>query len=105
MSGSLVLFVPITIGSCLVVGLLCALRYEGRAGAFFALLVPLIWAVAIPVVAVGAVADGSFAIGDFLGALALGVGFVLFIAACTEVGYLAGRFVARLMRGRRGACG
>jgi hypothetical protein len=101
MSGSVLIFLPLTIGSCAVAGLLFSVRHEGREGAFIALQLPIIWGFLFPAATFAGMASGAASASDFLASIALGAGAALFVGACTEAGYLGGRFVARLIRVRR----
>ena len=104
MSGDQVLVLSIAVGSCLVAGFLFSVGREGRRGAIYVLRFPLVFAVLGVMSAIAAVLGGS-SLGDGLNMIAGGdVPIVLFIAAFTEVGYVAGRLLARVPA-LRGALG
>jgi hypothetical protein len=95
-SGDQVLILSIAVGSCLIAGILFSVGREGRGGAVYVLRFPLVFAVLGVMPAIAAVLGGS-SFPDGLNMIVGGdVPIVLFIAACTEVGYVAGRLLARV---------
>lgn len=97
MSGDEALILSIAVGSCLTAGLLFSVGREGRGGAIYVLRFPLAIAVVGVMSDVAAILGGS-SVSDGLNMIAGGdVPIVLFIAVCTEVGYVAGRLLAWLL--------
>jgi hypothetical protein len=95
-----VVIVSIAFGSCFVAGLPFSVGREGRGGAIEVLMtLPLAVAVMWVMVA-GAAAVDPLSVSDKHGIALVGVPIALFVAACTEVGYGAGRLLARLRDSR-----